>query len=73
MKCSLRSYHTKYDRADYGILLNPKNTRELLKALKWAGQMVIFVYSKDYSGCSEMNGLIREGDKWTQRETSEMY
>lgn len=73
MKCSLRSYHTKYDRADYGSLLSPKSTTELFKALKWAGQMVTFVYSKDYSGCSEMNGLIRERDKWTQRETSEMY
>lgn len=35
MKCSLRSYHTEYDREDYGTLLNPKNARELLKALKW--------------------------------------
>ena len=67
MKCSLRSDHTEYDREDYGTLLNPKNTKELFKALKWAGQMVAFVYSKDYSDCSEMNGLIREGHKWTQR------
>lgn len=67
MKCSLRSYHTEYDRADYGNLLNPKNTKELFKALKWGGQMVAFFYSKDYSDCSEMNGLIREGHKWTQR------
>ena len=73
MKCSLRSDHTEYDRADYGTLLNPKNTKELFKALKWAGQMVAFVYSKDYSDCSEMNGLIMEGNKWTQRETSEKY
>lgn len=73
MKCNLRSYHTEYDRADYGNLLSPKNIRKLFKALKWAGQTVTFVYSKDYSDCSEMNGLIRERDKWTQRETSEMY
>lgn len=38
-----------------------------------AGQMVTFVYSKDYSGCSEMSGLIMEGNKWTQRETGEKY
>lgn len=34
MKGSLRSNHTEYDRANYGILLNPKNTRELLKDME---------------------------------------
>lgn len=69
MKGSSRSNRTGYDRPNYRILFNPKNTGMLLKDLKWAGYLIIFACFKDYSGCNEENGLVMEQGKvleeWT--------